>query len=160
LRNTRWLQWIILNVGDPLYTPFPNAVPPFDRSLAIDSLLLNPGEIAGDSSPVSPTLMPAEPALADPLLAGLQLLQSSVQGGNSVSATVFLNANAPDGGVTVPLLSDSPGIAAVPATVLVPGGVAQAHFVITTIPIAFSTNVSISTTLSGVQATTTLTIVP
>jgi uncharacterized protein (TIGR03790 family) len=27
LRNTRWLRWMIINIGDPLYTPFPGRWP-------------------------------------------------------------------------------------------------------------------------------------
>ena len=42
LRNTRWLKWMILNLGDPLYRPFPNGLPPFhplpsQASLALSS---------------------------------------------------------------------------------------------------------------------------
>jgi uncharacterized protein (TIGR03790 family) len=29
LRSTRWLKWMIVNIGDPLYRPFPHGVPPF-----------------------------------------------------------------------------------------------------------------------------------
>lgn len=29
LRGTRWLKWMILNVGDPLYTPFPKGAGPY-----------------------------------------------------------------------------------------------------------------------------------
>jgi len=30
LRNTSWLKWKILNLGDPLYRPFPKGLPPFN----------------------------------------------------------------------------------------------------------------------------------
>ena len=30
LRNTRWLKWMILYLGDPLYRPFPNGLAPFN----------------------------------------------------------------------------------------------------------------------------------
>jgi hypothetical protein len=29
LRNTAWLKWQILNMGDPLYRPFPRGRSPF-----------------------------------------------------------------------------------------------------------------------------------
>jgi hypothetical protein len=29
LRSTRWLKWMILNIGDPLYRPFPKGIGPF-----------------------------------------------------------------------------------------------------------------------------------
>jgi len=31
LRSTQWLKWTILNIGDPLYRPFPRAIAPFNR---------------------------------------------------------------------------------------------------------------------------------
>ena len=34
LRNTRALKWRILNLGDPLYRPFPNGLPPFNSGSA------------------------------------------------------------------------------------------------------------------------------
>ena len=49
LRNTRWLKWMTLNLGDPLYRPFPNGLPPFhplppQASFALSSRqLLNGG---------------------------------------------------------------------------------------------------------------------
>lgn len=30
LRSTRWLKWMILNIGDPLYRPFPKGIAPFN----------------------------------------------------------------------------------------------------------------------------------
>ncbi len=30
LRSTRWLKWAILNIGDPLYRPFPQGLAPFN----------------------------------------------------------------------------------------------------------------------------------
>lgn len=30
LRGTRWLKWMILNIGDPLYRPFPKGATPFN----------------------------------------------------------------------------------------------------------------------------------
>jgi len=29
LRGTRWLKWMLMNFGDPLYTPFPGGIGPF-----------------------------------------------------------------------------------------------------------------------------------
>jgi uncharacterized protein (TIGR03790 family) len=221
LRNTRWLKWMILNVGDPLYTPFPRAAPPFDQPFVVNSLSLNPREVIGGNDPVSVTLTLAEPAppeglivnlwtdnatvslpptvavgggessvtflfttalvtastdvritaqtpflsisnteILDPLLSDLQFSQNSVEGGNTVTATVLLNASAPEGGVTVQLSSDMPGIATVPATVFIPAGLFQARFAITTSPVTSSTNVNINAYLIGAQVTTVLTVIP
>jgi uncharacterized protein (TIGR03790 family) len=30
LRSTEWLKWMIVNIGDPLYRPFPHGLPPFN----------------------------------------------------------------------------------------------------------------------------------
>lgn len=42
LRNTRWLKWMILYLGDPLYRPFPNGLPPFNPPAPQASLGLSP----------------------------------------------------------------------------------------------------------------------
>lgn len=221
LRNTRWLKWMILNVGDPLYTPFPTALPPFDRPLAVNSLSLDPREAVGGYSDISATLTLAEPAgpegltvnlstdnaavslpptvtvgsgesrvtflitttavtdstdiritaqapsvsvsntsILDPLLSDLRLSQNTVTGGDELTATVFLNAGAPEGGVTVQLSSDAPEVAAAPATVYIPAGVSQASVTITAAPPASSTNVNISAYLAGAQVSATLTVIP
>jgi uncharacterized protein (TIGR03790 family) len=221
LRNTRWLKWMILNVGDPLYMPFPAALPPFDRTVPVNSLALHPREVVGGYSDISAILTLAEPAgpegltvnlsadntavslpstvtvgdgeshitflmttttvtestdiritaqtpsmsvsntaILYPLLSDLRLSQDTVSGGNAVTATVFLNASAPEGGVTVQLSSDTPEIAATPATVFIPAGLSQANFTITTAPVASSTNVNINVYLAGAQVKAVLTVIP
>jgi hypothetical protein len=94
------------------------------------------------------------------LLSDLRLSQDTVSGGNAVTATVFLNASAPEGGVTVQLSSDTPEIAATPATVFIPAGLSQANFTITTAPVASSTNVNINVYLAGAQVKAVLTVMP
>jgi len=42
LRNEMWLKWMILNIGDPLYTPFPGGKAPFNGPDPQDSLVLTP----------------------------------------------------------------------------------------------------------------------
>ncbi len=221
LRNTRWLKWMILNVGDPLYTPFPNALPPFDSTVPVNSLSLYPREVVGGDTRVSATLTLAEPAPAeglivnlstdngaisppstitiaggksrvnvllktapvtvgadiritawissmsvsntetlDPLLSDLQFSPDSVEGGTTVSATVFLNASAPRGGATMQLATDTPEAVSLPATVFIPAGLSQANFAMTTSAVAANTKVNVSASLSGAQVTTVLTVVP
>jgi uncharacterized protein (TIGR03790 family) len=51
LRNTRWLKWMILYLGDPLYRPFPNGLAPFNPpppqySLALSSRYVLNGDTA------------------------------------------------------------------------------------------------------------------
>ena len=221
LRNTRWLKWMILNVGDPLYTPFPAALPPFDRTVPVNSLALYPREVIGGYSDISAALTLAEPAgpegltvnlsadngavllppmvtvgngesrvtflmttktvtestgiritaqtpsmnvsntaILYPLLSDLRLSQGTVRGGNEVTATVFLNASAPESGVTVQLSSDTPEVAAAPATVFIPAGLSQANFTIMTASVPSSTNVNINAYLAGAQVKAVLIVIP
>jgi uncharacterized protein (TIGR03790 family) len=50
LRNTRWLKWMILNMGDPLYRPFPNGIAPFNPPPPQASLGLSPRYILNGAS--------------------------------------------------------------------------------------------------------------
>ncbi|HYG81069.1 MAG TPA: TIGR03790 family protein [Pyrinomonadaceae bacterium] len=64
LRNTQWLKWMIANIGDPLYRPFPNGLAPFNSPDAAEpSLHLSPIEVGG-GGPASATLKLAAPAPA------------------------------------------------------------------------------------------------
>lgn len=47
LRNTRWIKWMILNVGDPLYRPFPTGLAPFNTGAVQDSLYLALTDVVG-----------------------------------------------------------------------------------------------------------------
>jgi uncharacterized protein (TIGR03790 family) len=61
LRNTRWLKWVILYLGDPLYTPFPNGLPNFNPPPPQASLGFSPRYVLnGDTSTGTVTL--AQPA--------------------------------------------------------------------------------------------------
>lgn len=50
LRSTRWLKWMILNIGDPLYRPFPKGVTPKPRSDPEVMLALLPQAVAGGAA--------------------------------------------------------------------------------------------------------------
>src|SRR5712664_3819735 len=48
LRSTRWLKWMILNIGDPLYRPFPKVVAVFNLPAHREILLaLAPQTVVG-----------------------------------------------------------------------------------------------------------------
>jgi uncharacterized protein (TIGR03790 family) len=48
LRGTRWLKWMILNLGDPLYRPFPDGVGPFKSASYRGSWFgITPNEMVG-----------------------------------------------------------------------------------------------------------------
>jgi uncharacterized protein (TIGR03790 family) len=50
LRSTRWLKWMILNIGDPLYRPFPNGAPVKTSSDRESSLALLPRVVPGGTA--------------------------------------------------------------------------------------------------------------
>jgi uncharacterized protein (TIGR03790 family) len=50
LRNTRWLKWEIMYVGDPLYKPFGTGLAPFSPLQPVNSFQLSPQEIVGGAN--------------------------------------------------------------------------------------------------------------
>jgi len=50
LRNTRWLKWQIMNMGDPLYKPFGAGLPPFSPLQPVNSFMISPQEIVGGTN--------------------------------------------------------------------------------------------------------------
>jgi uncharacterized protein (TIGR03790 family) len=64
LRNTEYLKWMIVNIGDPLYRPFRGGIAPFNsQSIAQASLALNPLNVGG-GGPANATLTLPAPAAA------------------------------------------------------------------------------------------------
>lgn len=61
LRNTRWLKWMILYLGDPLYRPFPDRLAPFDPPAPQASLALAPRYVVNGGSATG-TVTLASPA--------------------------------------------------------------------------------------------------
>jgi uncharacterized protein (TIGR03790 family) len=215
LRNLIWLKWMILNIGDPLYRPFPSGFSAV--TAAQNSFALTPQFLAGGSSStglitlaapapatVSIALKADQPALAtvpssvsiaagqttasfpiqtsvvtmdspvllsavfgstiltntlipQALLAGVGVSPGTVTAGSPATGTVFLNFNAPAGGIVVGLSSNS-SAASVPATVPVPAGMTSATFNITTSSNSGGTTVTISALYAGATATATLII--
>jgi uncharacterized protein (TIGR03790 family) len=103
LRNTQWINWMIINIGDPLYRPFPGGRAPFGQGIGVNSLALNPQQLVGGAAIT----------------------------GNSIG-TITLSATAPSGGTSFSLTSDTPAAASLPASVTVAGGSTSATFPITT----------------------------
>ena len=97
---------------------------------------------------------------AAPVLAGLTLGASSVEGGKTVSGnSVVLDAPAPAGGAVVALSSSSPS-AAVPASVTVPQGQTTASFTITTSTVSQPVNVTIRASYAGTIKSAALLVEP
>src|ERR1019366_5811582 len=61
LRNTRWLKWMILNLGDPLYRPFRNGLSPSNPPPPQFSLALSSRYVVNGDAP-SATVTLANPA--------------------------------------------------------------------------------------------------
>jgi uncharacterized protein (TIGR03790 family) len=64
LRNTQYLKWVIVNIGDPLYCPFRGGIAPFNSpNIAQAALALNPLYVGG-GGPANATLTLPAPAAA------------------------------------------------------------------------------------------------
>jgi hypothetical protein len=61
LRNTRWLKWMVVNIGDPLYRPFPGGAPGFNPPPPLNSFALSAREVTGGDA-VTGTITLVSPA--------------------------------------------------------------------------------------------------
>lgn len=100
-----------------------------------------------------------QPAPTGRQLTSLTLASSLVVGGQSVQGTVTL-ASAIGGATTVTLTSTNPAVAAVPASVIVPAGVASAVFTVTTSVTNTVGFVEIDAAAGGTTSAATLTTQP
>jgi uncharacterized protein (TIGR03790 family) len=98
LRNTAFLQWMVINLGDPLYRPFPNGRPPFNApSFAQNSFALDSPFVVGGKS-TNATITLANPAP----IGGLEIkLTNARPGAVTVPETVRVAAGA--SAVTFPI---------------------------------------------------------
>jgi hypothetical protein len=74
--------------------------------------------------------------------------------------SVQLTATAPAGGASVALSSSNPGLAPVPATITMPGGVALASFEIPVGQVTVATPVTLSATINGASVSGQFTVMP
>ena len=75
----------------------------------------------------------------------------SATGGSPMTGKVTLTGQAPDGGIAVTLVSAAPGIATIPASVVVPAGATNVSFPVTTVPVVADANVSITASTGAVS---------
>jgi uncharacterized protein (TIGR03790 family) len=94
MRNTRWLKWTTLNMGDPLYRPFPAGLP--GALVPQDSLALTPRYLIGGKTSTG-TINLANPAPAGGITVALK---SSV----TTAATVPVSVTIPAGSMTASFL--------------------------------------------------------
>ena len=89
---------------------------------------------------------------SDPL-SGVLFSPEQINGGGSITGTVLLGASAVTD-TAVMLTSDTPAAASVPASVIVPAGQTQASFTVTTYPVGFTTNVTITSSIGSAAGQT------
>ena len=104
LRNTRWIKWMIVNIGDPLYRPFPvGGKAPFNPPQPLYSFFIANRDVAGGTYTTGTVTLPA----------------AAPQGG----ASVALSTNSPSTtsippSITVPQGSQSASFLIVTQTVM------------------------------------------
>ena len=108
------------------------------------------------TTPPTTTLPPASSVT----IASVSTSPSTLQGGGTSGGTVTLSGVAPTGGAVVSLTSSNTAAVTVPPTMTVPAGVNSSVFLISTSPVATTTNSIISATYSGITQTTTVTATP
>lgn len=108
-----------------------------------------------DVSSASAPLAVSATALAPARPTGISLATTSVLGGQPVSATVQVSSTA---GATLLLSSSHPGVASVPASVVVPAGANRVSFVISTSKPRKNTAVTIQAKANGSSASVVLTV--
>ncbi len=93
-------------------------------------------------------------------LGAVSLNPAIVTGGAGATGTVTLRYAAPAGGATIALSSNNPGVASVPASIVIPAGATKATFKVATKVAKASTAVLISASYSGATKTGALTVNP
>jgi hypothetical protein len=131
LRNTRWLKWMIVNVGDPLYQPFPGGVAPFNSAPPANSLsvFLN------------------------------QNTFRDYVGGVPLAVTISLASPAPAGGLTMALSSNNAGMS-FPASLTIPAGQSSATLAAKTTAVTAQSDVQLTATAGATTATNTVSVYP
>jgi uncharacterized protein (TIGR03790 family) len=90
LRNTMYLKWMMLNIGDPLYCPFPAGFPAV--TAPSNSFALNPQYLIGGTQSTATITLAAAPAAN---------MTFALTSGNTSSATVPSSVTVPAGQTTV-----------------------------------------------------------
>src|SRR5271169_629842 len=92
LRNTRWLKWMILYLGDPLYRPFPNGIAPFNPPPPQYSLELSSRYVPNGAAPTGTVILP-NPAPSGGTVVNLSSSMTSL-------VTVPASVTVPEGATT------------------------------------------------------------
>ncbi len=92
------------------------------------------------------------------ILTSLTFKPSYVKGGGLSAGTLMLSGPAPQGGATIALSSDHPGVAHPPSWVFVPEGNTSVQFAVQTFPVHSNTTVTITANAGASQVNGTLTV--
>jgi len=92
-----------------------------------------------------------------PVITTFTVAPIQLNGGGGITGSVTIGGNAPTGGLTIALSSNTPA-AAPPATLLIPAGARKATFAVKTLPVAVDTQVQIAAKLNGVSTLAKLTL--
>ena len=132
LRNTRWLKWMITNVGDPLYQPFPGGVAPFNAPLAANSMavILN------------------------------QSTFREYVGGTAVAANITVSSPAPTGGLNVTLTQYGSGGLTFPTSATIPAGETSVTVIGSTTRVASESDVQVVASAGSVSSLNTFSVYP
>ena len=145
LRNTRWLKWQILYVGDPLYKPFGPGRPPFSPLQAVSSFQISPQEIVGGSNSTGTiTLSAAAPG-------GGTTFNLSAPSGITVPATVTVSGGATS--ARKPLYA---AVAQSQNSVIGATGAVSLQNTIITDPLLGGLLPSVNTTMAGIPVSVTI----
>jgi hypothetical protein len=106
----------------------------------------------------NPKTVTATFGVANVTLAALTFKPTYVKGGQLSAGTLTLTGQAPQGGVTVALSSDHPGVAHPPSFVFVPGGHSAASFAVNTFPVKSNTTAHITAKAGASQVSGMLTV--
>lgn len=87
--------------------------------------------------------------ITPPNLGKLKLIPNTIRGGQVSHATLFLDQNAPFGGITVNVSASLPGYVSMPSTVFIPAGQSTVTWDITAIPVSRKIGVEIICTVTG-----------
>jgi uncharacterized protein (TIGR03790 family) len=120
MRNTAWLKWMILNLGDPLYLPFPGGRPPFNGPNPQASLILNPQYPVGPASSTGTVVLPS-PAPPGGTVVNLSSNRPSVAA-VPASVTVPQGATSANFNITTTLVTSN-----TPVVISTSGGITQSN---------------------------------
>jgi hypothetical protein len=96
LRNTRWLKWMVIYYGDPLYRPFPGGKAPFNSGTGSNYFFIeNPRTLVAGVQSLNATIGIASPAPAGGLTFALRKYYYGLVATTPATVTI------PEGGTSV-----------------------------------------------------------